>query len=47
MAQAATANRDTPVSELSKELGIRPAALYRYADPNGSLRVCGKRVASA
>ena len=47
MAQTATASRETSVSELSKELGIRPATLYRYVDPNGNLRDYGKRVVSA
>ena len=47
MAQAAMASRDTSVSGLSKELGIRPATLYRYVDPNGNLREYGKRVLSA
>ena len=44
MAQAAMAKRDTSVSELSKELGIRPASLYRYVDPKGNLRDYGRRV---
>ncbi|MCY4137030.1 MAG: recombinase family protein [Rhodobacteraceae bacterium] len=47
MAQAAMASRDTSVSGLSKELGVRPATLYRYVDPNGNLREYGKRVLSA
>jgi len=47
MAQAAMANRDTSVSELCKELGIRPVTLYRYVDPNGELRDYGKRVLKA
>jgi hypothetical protein len=44
MAQAAMANRDTSVSELYKELGIRPVTLYRYVEPNDELRDYGKRV---
>lgn len=44
LAQAAMANRDTAVSELCKELGIRPVTLYRYVDPSGNLRDYGKRV---
>tara|TARA_R110002020_G_scaffold47644_6_gene135509 strand:+ start:833 stop:1444 length:612 start_codon:yes stop_codon:yes gene_type:complete len=44
MAQAAMANRDTSVSELCKELGVKPVTLYRYVDPNGNLRDYGKRV---
>lgn len=47
MAQAAMANRDTSVSELCKELGVKPVTLYRYVDPNGNLRDYGKRVLSA
>lgn len=47
MAQAAMANRDTSVSELCKELGVRPVTLYRYVDPNGNLRDYGKRVLGA
>ena len=47
MAQAAMANRDTSVSELCKELGIRPVTLYRYVDPNGEQRDYGKRVLKA
>ena len=47
MAQAAMASRDTSVSKLSKELGIRPATLYRYVDPKGNLRDYGKRVLGA
>jgi DNA invertase Pin-like site-specific DNA recombinase len=47
MAQAAMANRDTSVSDLCKELGVRPVTLYRYVDPNGNLRDYGKRVLRA
>jgi len=47
LAQAAMANRDTSVSELCKELGVKPVTLYRYVDPNGNLRDYGKRVLSA
>jgi len=47
MAQAAMANRDTSVSELCKELGVKPVTLYRYVDPNGNLRDYGKRVLGA
>jgi DNA invertase Pin-like site-specific DNA recombinase len=47
MPQAAMANRDTSVSELCKELGIKPVTLYRYVDPNGELRDYGKRVLKA
>jgi len=44
MAQAAMANRDTSVADLCKELGVKPVTLYRYVDPNGTLRDYGKRV---
>jgi len=44
LAQAAMSNRDTSVSELCKELGVKPVTLYRYVDPNGNLRDYGKRV---
>lgn len=44
MAQAAMARRDTSVSELCGELGIKPVTLYRYVDPHGNLRDYGKRV---
>ena len=47
MAQAAMANRDTSVSELCKELKIRPVTLYRYVDPEGNLRENGKRLLGA
>lgn len=47
MAQAAMANRDTSVSELCDELGVKPVTLYRYVDPKGNLREYGKRVLSA
>ena len=44
LAQAAMANRDTPVGELCRELGIGRGTLYRYVDPNGVLRDNGRRV---
>jgi DNA invertase Pin-like site-specific DNA recombinase len=47
MAQAAMANRDTSVSELCKELKIKPVTLYRYVDPQGNLRENGKRLLGA
>ena len=47
MAQAAMANRDTSVSDLCKELGVRPVTLYRFVDPNGNLRDYGTRVLGA
>ena len=47
LAQAAMTNRDTSVSELCTELGIKPVTLYRHVDPQGELREqggvgCGK-----
>ena len=33
LAQAAMAHRDTSVSALCRELGIRPVTLYRYVGP--------------
>jgi DNA invertase Pin-like site-specific DNA recombinase len=47
LAQAAMANRDTSVSDLAAELGIRPVTLYRYVGPNGELRENGERVLNA
>lgn len=44
LAQAAMANRDTSVTALCGELGIKPVTLYRYVDPSGNLRDYGKRV---
>ena len=41
------ANRDTSVSELSAELGIKPVTLYRYVDPKGQLREQGRKVLQA
>ncbi len=43
LAQAAMANRDTSVSDLAAELGIRPVTLYRYVGPDGALREHGQR----
>lgn len=47
LAQAAMANRDTSVSKLCQELGVKPVTLYRYVDPRGNLRAYGKRVLEA
>jgi DNA invertase Pin-like site-specific DNA recombinase len=47
LAQAAMADRDTSVSDLADELGIRPVTLYRYVGPNGELRENGERVLNA
>jgi len=44
LAQAAMGKKETLVSELSKELGITRATLYRYVGPNGELRKYGKHV---
>ena len=44
LVQAAMGKKETRVSELCTELGITRATLYRYVDPNGSLREYGKRV---
>ena len=44
LAQAAMANRDTSVSDLARELGIKPTTLYRYVGPDGELRKNGERV---
>ena len=44
LAQSAMAHRDTSVSELCRELGIRPVTLYRYVGPLGQLREQGRKV---
>ena len=44
LAQAAMAHRDTLVSELCRQLGIRPVTLYRYVGPQGQLREQGQKV---
>ena len=41
LAQAAMAHRDTSVSALCRELGIRPVTLSRYVGPQGQLREQG------
>jgi DNA invertase Pin-like site-specific DNA recombinase len=46
-AQVAMANRETSVSELCKELGVKPVTLYRYVGPNGEIRENGSRVLAA
>ena len=43
LAQAAMAHRDTSVSALCRELGIRPVTLYRYVGPQGQLREQGQK----
>ena len=40
-------NRDTSVSELCGELGIKPVILYRYVGPRGELREQGEKVLAA
>lgn len=47
LAQAAMSNRDTSVSQLAAELGVKPVTIYRYVGPNGELRKNGKRVLAA
>ena len=42
LAQAAMAQRDTSVSALCTELGIKPVTLYRYVGPQGQLREQGQ-----
>ena len=44
LAMAAMTDRDTPVTELAAELGIKPVTLYRYVGPGGELREHGRRV---
>lgn len=44
LAQAAMKDRDTSVSELCAELGIKRVTLYRYVGPDGALRDYGQRV---
>ena len=44
LAQAAMAHLDTSVSELCRQLGIRPVTLYRYVGPQGQLREQGQKV---
>ena len=44
LAQVAMAHRDTSVSVLCSELGIKPVTLYRYVGPQGELREQGEKV---
>ena len=44
LAQDAIAHRDTSVSDLCRELGIKPVTLYRYVAPQGQLREQGEKV---
>ena len=43
-AQVRLAHRDTSVSELCTQLGIKPVTLYRYVGPRGQLREQGQKV---
>ena len=43
-AQAAMAHRDTSVSALYRELGIKPVTLYQYVRPQRELYVQGEKV---
>ncbi|MGX9351428.1 recombinase family protein [Shimia sp. W99] len=47
LAQAAMSSRDTSVSQLAAELGVKPVTIYRYVGPNGELRENGRRVLAA
>jgi len=44
LAMAAMGQRQTVVSELSKELGVTRQTLYRHIGPDGSLREDGKKL---
>ncbi len=44
LAQAAMGKKETRIRELCEELGITRVTLYRYVDPNGTLRDHGRRV---
>lgn len=44
LAQVSMKNRDTKIAELTKELGVTRATLYRYVSPNGDLRKHGTQV---
>ena len=47
LAQAAMKNRDTSVTDLAAELGIKPVTVYRYVGPDSNLREHGRRVLRA
>ena len=47
LAQAAMKNRDTSVTDLAAELGIKPVTVYRYVGPDGELREHGRLVLQA
>ena len=42
LTQAAMVSRDTSVSELCMELGIKSVTLYRYVDPQGQKILLGR-----
>ena len=42
--QSLDLQRDTSVSKLCTELGIKPVTLYRYVGPQGQLREQGEKV---
>ena len=44
LAMAAMASRDTKISELCDELGIKRQTLYRHVSPDGDLRPDGKKL---
>ena len=44
LAQAAMGKKETRIRELCEELGVTRVTLYRYVDPNGTLRDHGRRV---
>ena len=43
-ARVAMAQRDTSVSALCTQLGIKPVSLYRYVRPQGQLREQSQKV---
>ena len=47
LAQAAMKNRDTSVTDLAAELGIKPVTVYRFVGPDGELREHGRLVLQA
>ena len=44
LALAAMKSRDTSVTDLAMERGIKPVTLYRYVGPDGDLREHGRQV---
>ena len=44
LAMAAMKSRDTSVTDLAAELGVKPVTLYRYVGPGGELRKHGRQV---